>query len=456
VVEPSSQCRTESATPRTAASDRNDPGGIVAATGPCALDPSSDSYAFPLKVDPVQRQIVDSDGRPFLIVGDAAWSLIAQLSEVEATAYLKSRRASGFNTILVNLIEHHFADHAPADIQGIPPFTPPGDFTKPNPEYFKHAERVVRVAEDLGFLVLLAPAYAGYGGGDQGWYQEMLAMGPERLRSYGRFVGQRFAARHNVLWVQGGDFEVPEAALVNAVAEGIAEVSPGSLQTYHGAPDSKVAARWRDQGWFTVDNVYTRGRPFSAALEARHDGNDPFFLIEAAYENERDTRTADLRRQSYETIIGGGIGHVFGNNPIWNFGARQLYPAPTDWRGQLHSPGTRGMTQFARIISGTQWWKLLPDEGALLPDADAEDPSQAVAALACDSSFALVYSPSSSPAVLDPSALARPVTRGIWRDPVDGTSIEADLSARDGDTITVKPPGPNAGGDADWVLLLLT
>ncbi|WP_435986916.1 apiosidase-like domain-containing protein [Terrabacter sp. LjRoot27] len=430
-------------------------------TGRCApgdpsADPNSHSAAFPLTVDALQRQIVDRDGRPFLVVGDAAWSLIAQLSEADATAYLQSRRASGFNTILVNLIEHHFADNAPADIRGIPPFTTPGDFTRPNPEYFEHAERVVSVAEDLGFLVLLAPAYAGYAGGDQGWYREMQAMGPERLRSYGRFVGQRFAARDNVLWVQGGDFEVPEAALVNAVAEGIAEVSPGSLQTYHGIPDSRVAQVWRDQAWFTVDNVYTRGRPFTAVSEARSDGTDPLFLIEAAYENERDTPAADLRRQSYETIIAGGIGNVFGNNPIWNFDARELYAAPTDWRGQLDSPGTRGMTQFARIIGGTDWWMLRPDHGALLPRADPADTSQAVAALACDESFAVVYNPSSSPTELDPSALALPVTRGVWRDPVDGTSVAADLSDRDGAIITVRPPGRNAGGDTDWVLLLLT
>lgn len=420
------------------------------------VDPSRGSSTFPLHVDAPHRQLVDGTGRPFLIVGDAAWSLIAQLSEADAATYLRSRKASGFNTILVNLIEHHFADHAPADIRSVPPFTIPGDFTQPNAKYFDHAERVVSMARNLGFLVLLTPAYAGFGGGEQGWYREMEAMGPQGLRDYGRFVGRRFRSDDNVLWVQGGDYDVPDPSLVNAIAEGIAEVSPESLQTYHGSRDDRIASHWRDQDWFTVDNIYTGGPPLEAATTAYRDGTDPFFLIEAVYENEPGAAPADLRRQSYETVLAGGIGHVFGNNPIWHFDSEGLNAAPTDWKGQLGSEGTRGMTQFARILGATDWWKLQPDSGDLLSEANSADAESAVGALACDGSFAVVYDAAGVPLVMDPSALAQAVKRGVWRDPVDGTTVSADLSHRVDEGVRITPPGPNAGGDTDWVLLILT
>src|SRR5262249_17993157 len=36
--------------------------------------------AFPLRTEPGRRYLVDAVGRPFLLHGDTAWSLIAQLS----------------------------------------------------------------------------------------------------------------------------------------------------------------------------------------------------------------------------------------------------------------------------------------------------------------------------------------------------------------------------------------
>ena len=54
--------------------------------------------------------------------GDTAWSLIAQLSYGEADFYLRDRRSRGFNTVLINLIEHRFADRPPANAYGEQPF----------------------------------------------------------------------------------------------------------------------------------------------------------------------------------------------------------------------------------------------------------------------------------------------------------------------------------------------
>src|SRR5437588_746334 len=116
---------------------------------------------FPLHPVEGQRYLVDAAGRPFLIVGDSAWSLLTQLTAEDAELYLGDRQARGFNTILVNLLEHKFADDAPRNVYGDGPFQKDGDFSTANDRYFDHVERVLRIATQKGFLVLLAPAFTG-------------------------------------------------------------------------------------------------------------------------------------------------------------------------------------------------------------------------------------------------------------------------------------------------------
>ncbi len=161
---------------------------------------------LPLKTADNGRYFVDQKGDPFLVVGDTAWSLIVQLGEGDIDRYLEDRQKRGFNSIIVNLIEHKFCTVPPKTRAGLAPFKKAGDFSTPNPDYFDFAYKVVKKANDHGIVVWLFPAYLGYGGKDEGWFQEMKAGGREKLRTYGRFVGKRFKDLPNIVWVMGGDF----------------------------------------------------------------------------------------------------------------------------------------------------------------------------------------------------------------------------------------------------------
>ncbi len=103
---------------------------------------------FPLSIKPGERYLVDTAGEPFLIQGDTAWSLIAELTREDVDLYLDDRRARGFNTILVSLIEAKFATNAPANAYGQPPFLKPGRYDMPNEAYFQHADWVLRRAAE--------------------------------------------------------------------------------------------------------------------------------------------------------------------------------------------------------------------------------------------------------------------------------------------------------------------
>jgi hypothetical protein len=413
---------------------------------------------FPLTVEPGERYLVDAAGRPFLIQGDAAWSLIAQLTRADVDLYLDDRRARGFNTILVSLIEAKFATNAPANAYGEPPFLTPGDYGTPNEAYFRHADWVLRRAAEKGFLVMLTPSYLGYDGGAEGWYEAMVANGPHRLRRYGEYLGRRYRDFSNILWVHGGDYDPPHKSLVRAIARGIRKYDPQALHTAHGSPETSALDYWQGEPWLQVNNVYTYGAVYRPALR-QYDRAErmPFFLIESAYENEHEATEQRLRTQAYQAVLSGAAGQIFGNNPIWHFDSGGLYPAPVTWQQALHSRGAQSMTHLHNLLMSLPWWQLIPDAGGiLLTEGMASGDERAVAARSADRSFALIYLPSSRTIAVDLRQLAGPCVSATWYDPADGqflpvagSPFQASSSRRFGGDL-----GTNSAGFEDWVLVL--
>jgi hypothetical protein len=78
----------------------------------------------PLRLVSGKRYLVDANSHPFFLNGDAAWSLIGQLTREEADLYLEDRRSRGFNTILMSLLEHPFSTNAPGNAYGGPGIYP--------------------------------------------------------------------------------------------------------------------------------------------------------------------------------------------------------------------------------------------------------------------------------------------------------------------------------------------
>lgn len=420
----------------------------------CATPPTSaDARPFPLRVEPGKRYLLDPGGRPYFMHGDTAWSLIADLTRKEADLYLRDRKARGFNTLLVNLLEHLFARNAPANAYGDLPFSGEA-FGTPNEAYFSHADWVLERACELGFVVLLTPAYLGYGGEHHGWYREMEASGGQKLRSYGRFVGQRYGSLGNIVWVQGGDYNPPDKDLVRAVADGIRETDPDALHTAHNAPETAALALWRGEPWLSVDNVYTY-EPVHAAALAEHalGGDMPFFLMESAYENEFGADARRVRSQAYQAILSGASGHLFGNNPIWHFGGPGLHPAEMTWQEALDSSGAKSMAVLGKLFSSVKWWELEPDTGnEFLIGGQGSYRARTVAARAGDGSFALVYIPNGGGITLDLARLTGQQVAASWLDPSSGRSEAAAGSPFSAGIRYFLPP--RRGGPADWILQL--
>lgn len=408
------------------------------------------SYAagqFPIRVAEDGRVFADATGKPFLLQGDTAWSLIAELKREDAEIYLQDRRKRGFNAILVNLLEHRFSSHPPANAYGEKPFV--GDaFGELNPRYFDHAAWVIGWAEQLGMAVFLAPAYLGVNGNSQGWFSKVQAAGPAKMRTYGEAIARRFAGFHNIVWVLGGDFNAPDRQLVSDLAEGIALVSPHALQTVHSGRNTNTAELWADQPWLSFDTVYTYDDVHAAISARLKPGGMPVILLEGAYEFERETTARMIRRNAYGALLAGAAGQFFGNNPIWHFTGPGVFTADRSWQEALNSPGARSMTVLKKLFDRLPWQYLRPDcekRIVLKPESYASSLP--------DGTLSVIYGDA------DGFAVAKDAVgegwQAIWFDPVSGMFADAGRPKVEGTNATYRPKqAKNAGGGADWLLLV--
>ncbi len=428
-------------------------------------EPGEPMPAFPLKLSSDQRYLIDEQDRPVLIVGDSPWSLIVEPTSAEVDRYLDDRQAKGFNALLVNLIEHKFSTLPPMRHDGTAPFTVPGDFGTPNDAYFDFAEVVVRKARERGIVLLLCPAYLGYGGGDDGFYQEMLSSGRAKVRAYGRYVGRRFRRHANLIWVVGGDFTPPtdKQWTVDELAAGIRDEDPTHLMTVHCGPGDEAGAIYGQRPWLQLNNVYHYREDLYVACREQDQRTPrlPYFLLETAYEGEHNATPDRIRRQAYWPLLSGACGMLYGNSPLWHFGSCGVYDRGGDWSAALDSQGAQDMARLATLFRGRRWWTLRPDHDHRLVTAGYRATSEldyVTTALATDRTLAIAYLPTLErlrrTLVVNLGQMAGPVT-AQWFNPARGgyTTVEGSPLRNTGHYAFVTP-GDNGTGTGDWVLIL--
>jgi len=429
----------------------------------CAEAAPPEKFKFPIRINDSGRYFEDQNGKPVLIHGDSAWSLIAQLGLEETEFYLDHRKSQGFNAILVNLIERKFSASPPHNASGDRPFLRPGDFSTPNEAYFAHADAVIAMAAQKGLLVFLVPAYLGWKGGDEGWFQDIRITGADHVRQYGRFVGSRYRSFSNIVWVLGGDFTPPRQYQwsVDALAEGIRAGGATQLMTVHCGQESPARV-FGDRQWLDFNNVYSQAGDLydSTIKEYQRKPVKPFIMIESVYEGEHHSTPDRIRRQAYWSILTGAAGHFYGNNPVWNFDSpSKVFPTEQHWKDALDSRGAKDMSQLWKLFLGVRWNTLKPDEehGFLVAGyGETGGDKYSTAAVTSDGTAAILYVAAGAPEKFSMELKKNwAVYKAMWVDPTDGDMIpiyaSTDYQARRKDIST---PGTNHSGAKDWVLYI--
>jgi hypothetical protein len=434
-------------------------GSVGNTAGAGAAGATAPGDLYPLTLVPGKRYLVDHAGRPFMIFGDSPWECVTMLSNADVAAYFDDRQSKGFNTLLLEFVERTAAyPGGVPTVDGQLPFTKtlPGstipDFSALNDAYFAHVDEVVQLAVARGFLVLFTPAYLGYQGNAEGWYQPMLANGIDRLTAFGNYVGKRYAKFDNIMWVAGGDYSPPDKTLTRAVQNGIKAFDTRHLHTAHAGDGTSALDWWAGESWLDVDTVYddiavTHVPIYTpASKEYTRADHKPFFLIESCYEASDCGDEVLIRQQAYESLLTGAFGQVYSRSLLWEF--------PSNWKSLMQSQGSFDMKRVHDLFAPRRWDLLLPDvDGSFLTAGAGTGATHASAAYASDGSFAIAYTPEVRDLTMNMSRLARPVT-AQWYDPTNGAFGPAGAALPNSGSHTFHPSGPNSRGKGDWVLLL--
>jgi hypothetical protein len=405
----------------------------------------------PLHVD--GHWIRRADGTAFLVNGDAAWSLVVQLSRPETTRYLEDRAARGVNVVLVNLVEHELSGHSPAwlNAYGHPPFASRLwrgglDFTDPSEEYWSHVDWVLREAERVGITVIAVPAYVGFGHGSQGWAKEIAANGADGMARYGAWLGARYATQRNLIWCMGGDaapvtwdasnplpYDLTDE--IDALATAIKAADPNHLMTAHSGRGRSARDDYH-RPWLDFDTSYAGDVREEVGASWAGSPPMPTIMVEAVYENEGAT-DLKLRQQMYQAVLGGAIGHIFGDFPVWRFAE--------GWEAALNSRGASYLPHVAALQRARDLSALVPDhEHEVVTNGYQDD-----AAVMVGRRLLVAYSSGGAGLQVDRSRFPAGRYRVRWFNPRNGSTVDAGGTTMGAGSETFDRPDPE-----DWVLLL--
>ena len=264
--------------------------------------------------------------------------------------------------------------------------------------------------------------------------------------------GDYFPATNDL--ARGSDVD----SCIDAMMRGIRDMGDGrpfSMQLGFDKSISTDNPYWADRvDW---NFVYTYYPTYVAVLEAysRQPGM-PAVLGEANYEGENNqpeslpTTDETLRRQALWALTSGAAGEFVGSDD-WEF--------HDGWQQRLSTPALTQIGRLRDLFSRLPWWRLVPDSEHTLVTRgrgtqlktdkamDVLDNDYVTAAQTSDGRFAVIYLPTRHTISVNRAALRADI-RAAWIDPTSGTRRPVPMQS------TFTPPGTNAGGDADWLLVL--
>lgn len=391
---------------------------------------------FPLTVS--GRYIVDAQGNPFPLIGDAGWSAAVQLTTAQVDTYLNARQVQGFTAIMFNMIEHYFSSHSPfyKNATGYNPFSTMSassvSWNLPVENYWTIVDYIVNGAKSRGMAVIAFPAYSGFGGGsgtstDQGWDYPLNHSTDADLQTYGAWLANRYT-QGNVIWAMGGDYHGDSTTRAKQwnIVTGIRSVRTTDIVTAHGARTDIAYTYWNGQAGFTLNTIYvpTDNTSDDYATTAYGQGM-PFFLIEGGYEGESGNATS-IRMAAYQTLLSGGCGHIMGNNPIWGFGepnANGGFGAADALANDLSSTAANQMAHLAALAGSYDLSQLVPKRDTTLVTSSlgtSGSSGRICPALAADGSFGMVWVPSSQTVTVNMASLSPASVRARLFDPTSG------------------------------------
>ncbi|MCU0448404.1 MAG: glycoside hydrolase family 140 protein [Bernardetiaceae bacterium] len=424
-----------------------------------------------LQVSPNGRFLVHENGKPFFWLGDTAWELFHRLNRQETARYLRNRADKGFTVIQAVALAEVDGLNDP-NAYGETPLTN-NDPTQPREAYFQHVDWVIDRAAEFGLYIGFLPTW-----GDK-LHKDSWGQGPEvfnasNARVYGRWLGNRYKDRKNLIWILGGDRNPRHAADVEvwrSMAAGIIDGVGGAdkaLLTFHPQPNSLEdggSSKWfHNDSWLDFNMFQTghcRENNVWDRLQVAYNRQPtkPVLDGETIYEdhpvcfNARDLGTSsafDVRKHAYLAVFAGGFGETYGCHPVWQMfapGRAPINGPHFPWYEAIDLPGAGQMQYLRRLMEARPLLERVPDQTLIDNARDAHDRIQATRG----NDYAFVYSTQGQPFTVKMGKISGQQLVARWYNPRTGESKDPQTFPNTGEQ-RFTPPGSGYG--QDWVLIL--
>ena len=383
------------------------------------------------------------EGKPFFWLGDTVWLLVQVPSRDDFELYLRTRAEQGFTVIQLTAVmaEERVWGTIRTTSRGDAPFvdndvlrpavTPGSDpADSAQYDYWDHLDYVIGRIHAHGFRAALVTYFVGWRGDGYKFLK------PENALQYGRFLGERFRGKPEIIWVLGGD-NTPDTndkkAVWNRVAKGLAEGLTGSedysrvLMTYHINGGASSAQIWHDSPWLDFNmaqtwDAYQKIYPTILGDYQRLPSR-PCGLGEGAYEDGPQYPTKPInalviRRQACWSWFAGGY-HTYGNGNVWHFDTCKPELTQT-WAEALRSPGAETLQHPKRFLASIGWWNYVPDPSLIIEGQSGES-IRNVAMLSSQGDALAVYLAAPATVKLRLDRITAPGNlTARWRNPATG------------------------------------
>lgn len=423
-----------------------------------------------LKLSKDRRSFVYQDEKPFFWLGDTGWEIFHRLTKEEAELYFRTRSAQGFTVIQAVALAELDGLHVPNAYGQLP--LKSDDPAKPLQPYFDHVEWVIDKAADYGLYIGLLPTW-----GDK-LYKDKWGKGPEifnvdNAKPYGKWIGERFKNKANVIWILGGDRNPrneADVAVWRAMASGLTEElgESNALISYHPQPSqSSSSSTWfHQESWLDFNMLQTghcRDIPVWSKID--HDyklqpakpvlNGEPIYEDHPVCFNAKElgfSNAYDVRKAAYLSIFAGSAGITYGCHAVWQFYAppRQGVNSPVKpWQASLELPAATQMRHLKRLMARFPATTHRPAQEIL---SDTLDGTKRIQAISGDD-HVLIYSAGGEAFRFESKAMNTVVFKsGYWYDPRNGNQQRISQSVIKSKT-AFNPPTKGDGND--WVLVLM-
>jgi len=426
-----------------------------------------------LEVHESGRYLASDDGSPFFWMADTAWELFHRCNREEADLYLSKRASQGFNVIQAVVLAELDGLNTPNPYGSIPleSFDP----IKPNEKYFEHVDYIIDKADELGIYIALLPTW-----GDK-LFTESWGTGPEifnsnNARFFGKWIGDRYREKDNIIWIVGGDRNPREGSLDkevwNQMAEGICEGVGGyekALMSFHPQPkkDGGSSTWFHEKEWLDF-NMHQTGHCANQGTYAHitHDYNllpvKPVIDAEPLYEDHPNCFNAkelghsipeDIRRIMYWNVFAGAFGQSYGCHDVWQMYKLDKTPINQPlrpWPEALDLPMANQVKHLKNLILSRPFLSRIPDQSMVLGDQkDVMD--YRIATRDSSGQYAMIYLPTGGDVHLNLTSLSNEVLFIWWFDPRTGNSYQAG-KIKKSSNVAIK--APTKGKGHDWVLVI--